>query len=155
MPGALFSILNLILFWTSFEVDAELEKRRSRKPAICACHEVLTNALSRSSFSLDPVGSNLPTPLKERMAHWTKIFSDEKLEKTEASLWQVAARKFQGFQGSHYDWRRGPKVAGLQTVDAAHSWCESQTDGRCDFDEGSARGKLKKLAAKVEGDMSC
>ena len=61
MPGALFSILNLILFWTLFEVDAEVEKRRSRKPA--TSHEVLTNAPTRSSFPLDLVGPNLPTPL--------------------------------------------------------------------------------------------
>jgi len=154
MPGALFSILNLILFWTWFEVDAELDKRRRREPAIIACHEALTSALTRSSFPLDLVGPNLPTQLKDRMAHWTKLYRDKKLGTTGAPLWQVAARTFPGLQGSRYDWKRGPKVAGLQVVDAAHSCCEGQADGRCDFDVGSARAKLKSLAAKVAG-MGC
>ena len=88
------------------------------------------------------------------MAQWTKIYRDEKLGTTGAPLWQVAARKFQGLRGFHYDWQRGPKVAGLQIVDATHSCCESQANGRCDFDVGNARAKLKALAAKVAG-MGC
>ena len=139
MQVALFAILNLVLFWTWFEVDKEVNSRRGK--ASEACRRVLEDALARSSFPLDELAPKLPRQLMQHIRTWSAHYRDKKVPHS-LPLLQEAVSRFQGLRAARYT--SGPRVAG-QLVSAT-----SFVSG----DIESARARLARIAKSVRG-MSC
>ena len=154
LQSALFALLNLILLWAWFEVDATTET--TRDPAVTACHKVLTSALENSSFPLESAALVLPEVMGLRLETWEKNYREKPLRKAKKakpalSVVLAAAARFRGLRD--FTWEEGPKVAGV-VYRAPQALCCGSPSGQCSFDVKEIEKDLTALLEKIPG-MTC
>ena len=140
---ALFAVLNLVLFWTWFEVDEKIGSGRSA--ASRECHKELTRALETSILPLDELAPSLPPELMERLETWALNYRDKKLQGSVPIL-QAAVARFGGLRAQQYRRASGPHVAG--ELVSANSFASSRPLIE------TARSRLQRIAQSIIG-MTC
>ena len=153
---AFYALINLVLFWTWFEVYryVSTEKGKPIAIAIQKCHEVLSKALAKSSFPLDIVAPGIPEQLKRRLHLWCKNYRNSKqpLQK-DKPVWAAACERFPSLCVKNYKWTRGPLVDNVPIDKIPWKGCTKAPD-ECERTIEEARRNLVDVARNTR-DMTC